>query len=416
MIRLIPLDPAAGIAPVELRPGTWRFGRAGDNDLVLAEPSISGHHGEFMVAAEGARVRDLGSTNGTFLDGERVADAALEAGRTLRLGFVEFAVAAGASAPPAARAGGALRIGREAGESPAAPPPAAAAPAPPDHVCPKCSHAFAKAAAKAYPAGNRLMYACPRCGGFGVPLAEHAADERRRRATFGDRVRDAFRYPLRGNGPALLVGGTVFFGILSGATTLLEKLMGQTRIMPPMVLAGYLILVVLSTGYFVACLQGIITSSAAGEDDMPDWPEVSEFWSDIAVPFFRFLAVSLVLLGPGLAAMFFGPGAGVPVLLLGLVCAPMALLTVAMADSIAGLNPFVIFSGIAKVPGPYVLTCVVLAGLLVLAGLARLAFGLLPVPVLPALVGGFLSLYAMCVGMRVLGAMYCSNRDKLDWF
>jgi hypothetical protein len=260
------------------------------------------------------------------------------------------------------------------------------------------------------------MHACPKCGGFGVPLAEHAAGERRLRATFGDRVRDAFQYPLRGNGLTLLIGGTVFFGILAGAQALLEKLMGFTRVVPPMVLAGYLIVIVMSTGYLVACLQGIITSSVGGEEDMPDWPEVSEFWGDIGVPFFRFLAVSLVLVGPGLAAMFFGPAVGVPVLLLGLFCAPMALLTVAMADSIVGLNPFVIFSGIAKVPGQYVVVCGLLGGLLLLAGLARYLLGFLPIPVLPALVGGFLSLYALCVGMRVLGAMYHSNRDALNWF
>ena len=45
-----------------------------------------------MLGAEGIRVRDCSSTNGTFLEGEPVLEAVLAAGQILRLGDVELLV------------------------------------------------------------------------------------------------------------------------------------------------------------------------------------------------------------------------------------------------------------------------------------------------------------------------------------
>ncbi|MGC9523037.1 MAG: FHA domain-containing protein [Anaerolineae bacterium] len=39
------------------------LGRAPDNDLVLQDPSVSGHHAELVATGDGYRVRDLNSTN-----------------------------------------------------------------------------------------------------------------------------------------------------------------------------------------------------------------------------------------------------------------------------------------------------------------------------------------------------------------
>jgi len=47
-------------------------GRLGDNDLQLDDASVSSHHAE-IEAGEGVVLRDLGSTNGTYLNGEAVS-------------------------------------------------------------------------------------------------------------------------------------------------------------------------------------------------------------------------------------------------------------------------------------------------------------------------------------------------------
>jgi pSer/pThr/pTyr-binding forkhead associated (FHA) protein len=51
------------------------IGRLEDNDIVINDDSfISSHHARIEIRPEGAWVVDLGSTNGCFVNGQRVAD------------------------------------------------------------------------------------------------------------------------------------------------------------------------------------------------------------------------------------------------------------------------------------------------------------------------------------------------------
>ncbi len=68
------------------------IGKAPDNDLVLPDDTVSRHHCELLREGAGLRVRDLGSTNGTRVDGTKVTDAVLSPGAVLRVGEVEVAV------------------------------------------------------------------------------------------------------------------------------------------------------------------------------------------------------------------------------------------------------------------------------------------------------------------------------------
>jgi transcriptional regulator with GAF, ATPase, and Fis domain len=61
-------------------------GSAADNTLVLADPTVSRHHAEVLSVQEGFLVRDLGSTNGTMLDGNRVKEAFISPGCRLKFG------------------------------------------------------------------------------------------------------------------------------------------------------------------------------------------------------------------------------------------------------------------------------------------------------------------------------------------
>ncbi len=58
------------------------------NDLVLDEKAVSRFHCEVKIDHRGPRVRDLGSRNGTILDGVRIEAAFLKDGSTLRVGRV----------------------------------------------------------------------------------------------------------------------------------------------------------------------------------------------------------------------------------------------------------------------------------------------------------------------------------------
>ena len=83
-----------------LRATNLLVGRAADNDVVLDEASVSARHARIDLEAGVAFVTDLGSTNGTFLDGRRLTGSTeLPAGSTLTLGrcalLVQLEVAAG---------------------------------------------------------------------------------------------------------------------------------------------------------------------------------------------------------------------------------------------------------------------------------------------------------------------------------
>ena len=77
---------------IELNLGVNRFGRVQGNDFQIEHPTISGKHCEIVLGDGELIVRDCGSTNGTFIDGEPIGEAKLSTGQTLRLGDVEFFV------------------------------------------------------------------------------------------------------------------------------------------------------------------------------------------------------------------------------------------------------------------------------------------------------------------------------------
>lgn len=66
------------------------IGRGDDADIVLDDPGVSRKHAEIRVTADGphlvASVRDLGSTNGTFVDTQRITATQLVEGSTIILG------------------------------------------------------------------------------------------------------------------------------------------------------------------------------------------------------------------------------------------------------------------------------------------------------------------------------------------
>jgi adenylate cyclase len=65
-------------------------GRAATSDLPIQDPTVSRRHAELELAGAGVRVRDLGSTNGTYVNGERVIDALALPGARVTFGKVDF--------------------------------------------------------------------------------------------------------------------------------------------------------------------------------------------------------------------------------------------------------------------------------------------------------------------------------------
>ncbi len=84
----------------ELKAEKTTIGRLDDNTFQIAEPSVSSHHCEVVLRGSEVVVRDLDSTNGTFIGAEKVTERVLKPGQVLRLGQVQMRLesdAAGAS-------------------------------------------------------------------------------------------------------------------------------------------------------------------------------------------------------------------------------------------------------------------------------------------------------------------------------
>jgi hypothetical protein len=83
-----------GLAPrLEGTAGTFalsrtvtRIGRGSDADIRLDDPGVSRHHAEVRVSGADVVLRDLGSTNGTYVNGTLVAEQPLRDGSVLTIG------------------------------------------------------------------------------------------------------------------------------------------------------------------------------------------------------------------------------------------------------------------------------------------------------------------------------------------
>ena len=67
-----------------------RVGKGDDNDLVMGHETVSRNHFEIVRDAKGYLLRDLGSTNGTYLDGAEIREAYIRAGAVIAAGAAEL--------------------------------------------------------------------------------------------------------------------------------------------------------------------------------------------------------------------------------------------------------------------------------------------------------------------------------------
>jgi adenylate cyclase len=100
------LTSSDGVLSFELRTGaTLVVGRAPNSDIPVIDPTISRRHAEVECSDGGVTVRDLGSSNGTFVNGTRVENSPVNSGDVVTFGKVAFRLqhhavpAAGPAAP-----------------------------------------------------------------------------------------------------------------------------------------------------------------------------------------------------------------------------------------------------------------------------------------------------------------------------
>ena len=92
-------------APVALGARTITVGAHASCDLVLTDAQVSRKHAELAITPDGIRVKDLGSTNGTWYQGTRIGEVVVPGGATIQFGNTPVRIAASdtPSLPPSDR-------------------------------------------------------------------------------------------------------------------------------------------------------------------------------------------------------------------------------------------------------------------------------------------------------------------------
>ena len=377
---------------IQLKSGPNRLGRGEHNDFPVPHTTVSGTHCEITVSSAGVILKDLASTNGTFINRAPVQEAVLQSGQHVQLGSVDMvfesapvaAVATAVGAPPSPPPVTARLTARPTGmkfasaAAPATPAPVAtpvaaedapplAPPLPQPAMAPPASGAFCKFHAK-IPA----RFYCPKCAKYFCdmcvatqPGSVHTCRQCSARVTavqvklqraagpkgFFARLPDAFFYPFRGMGIFMLMVLTVLVICVQGGGLLVRN--GGVR-GPAM---GF-IAVVLAAGYLFAYMQAVIHTTAAEDREMPDLPGVSNLWDDILVPCLQLLGMTVVCFGPAIALALGTVALAMPALaiailpafILGCIYFPMAFLALNILDSVMAVNPLVIVPSILRVP------------------------------------------------------------------
>ena len=85
------LTAQQGTRTFDLPPGrALVLGRSAASDVPVYDPTISRRHAELTAGPDGVQLRDLESSNGTSINGERVAIGLLKPGDTVTFGRVNF--------------------------------------------------------------------------------------------------------------------------------------------------------------------------------------------------------------------------------------------------------------------------------------------------------------------------------------
>src|ERR1700726_1211162 len=89
MPKLILTTETQGKLAYEFTEDLITIGRAPDNMIIIDDPSVSSHHAQLELSGESYRIKDLGSTNGTRVNGTPITETMLRFDDRVRFGGID---------------------------------------------------------------------------------------------------------------------------------------------------------------------------------------------------------------------------------------------------------------------------------------------------------------------------------------
>ena len=421
---------------IQLKEGTNHLGRGDATDFKIADDSVSSSHCHILVVNGEVSIEDLGSTNGTFINGEPVQNAKLHNGQSVRLGTVEMLFYADApQSKAAATAAPRLRI-PGLNHAPVA-TPTESAEAPPllapafdlkaaskfckfhpknlaYRFCGKCGCSFCDLCVNTHTIGGSAKKICRTCAVECAPLEAEVMVSTQ--TGFMASLPGAFVYPFRGTGILILIFSTLLFAALGAS------------------MAGIFSIIIKlgAIGYLFSYMQNIIHATANEETEMPELPGMDDLFGGfvrLAGTVVMSFGLAFGLLVARLFEVDIPVSAIIVAMIFGCIYFPMAFLAVAMKDNVMASNPLVVLPSILRVPGPYLVAFILLAsifgvqqiGNLVSGAAGSAAFTTTSMSVMfmsfgIRMVWSFIGVYLLTVNMRIMGLLYLTQKEKLDWF
>src|SRR5882672_9837 len=184
-----------GSQSFNLRLGTNKLGRTADNDLQIDHPTVSTLHCEIIWLNDAVTVVDRDSTNGTFIDDQRIQQGGLQPEQILRVGEVELTL----DTPKAA-----ISVPKLTEDAPAealAPPPGTLSCANHQDVaagyhCPQCEKNFCESCVRTLKLlKGHIHKLCPLCSAHCQPIVY---EKKRKRRSLLQVVQNTFGFTEKG--------------------------------------------------------------------------------------------------------------------------------------------------------------------------------------------------------------------------
>jgi hypothetical protein len=215
-------------------------------------------------------------------------------------------------------------------------------------------------------------------------------------------LKDIFTYAYRGSGKYILICCIVLSVIAEIVS--LAPLFGA--------IAGILL-----SGYFSAVYFQMIQSTATGNDEAPQFPEMANIFEDIIWPMLQIMVVILVSFGPLFVYIIAADESKALIswalLAFGVVYFPMAMLAVVVLGRTSVVSPHIVIPAIIRAGWLHWVSVFMLIFLYVLSNIIENIFS--DSLIIGTLVMSAVGSYTLMTQARILGVLYRERQDELGW-